>query len=290
MSDLGGSKIYQRPGRVDTFIKKMENGESFERVSGSPVVLKKDPAVYTALRSNKVTSSISLQDISGQPIKFNQLKKSKEFGGGGGSGAGSDSTALYESAQAVFAAARWLNKKGNNLPGEMSFYNDMIFEEASKSYDVTNTLDQIKTLDDSWIQSSVKGAAKLYSLYRSKKYTFHRQSAWVKSLEKHWDQLNKNADRPFSDINKWSPADIYLVSDAGKRVDLLKTTSLVELNNMLLSNYRSKDIIGVSLKKITNQATASGYNVGESKKIIKYEDYTLGKTGFFNTKENTTSL
>jgi hypothetical protein len=286
MSSLGAKEIYKRPGRVDTFITKMQNGNPFELVSGSSVVLKNDPKVAAALRSMQDVSKITLvSKTTGAIVKFSQLKKSKEFGGGTGSGAGADATALNESAQAVFAAARWINKRVNKLPGDMVYYDDSTFLAGLKNSDVTNTLEEIKSLDDSWIKSSVAGASKLYSMYGSKKYTFHRQSSWVKNLERHWKTLNAAADNPFSDINKWSPADIYLISDNGARAPINSTKNLVELNNLLLENFNSKDIVGVSLKKITSTARATAYNIGEKKKTIKYVDYTVGKVNFFQAKD-----
>ena len=48
-------------------------------------------------------------------------------------------------------------------------------------------------------------------------------------------------EREFTNINKWSPADIYMATQTGKNVKLDSAKSILELNTILLNNLKSKD-------------------------------------------------
>jgi hypothetical protein len=200
--------------------------------------------------------------------------------GGGGSGAGSDLTALVESAQCVYLAVKYHKKNG---------YTHDNMESVSKYYDITEPLKNIKTkLSDDWVSSSKKGADKLSSKFSNagKNYICHRGSKWVETLEKHWKKLNEGAGKPFSNLNKWSPADIWLVSSAGSRVDITKTKTLLELNQLLLKLYNSRDVIGVSLKKVlSTNARFSEMNMTEARKTYEFESTTLGLRGFWLSQD-----
>ena len=257
--------------------------DPFELTNGTKAVLKADPATLKLLSGDiaklKNIKTLSFTDPKGNVVPLNKIKKSKEFGGGGGSGAGAEVTDIAESAQAVYAQALFSFKKidGSTL------------QKASTTAKTTSTLTEIQNLPDDWIKSSIAGAnciKKNLTKSASRPVIFHRQSSWVKSLEKHVMQLNKRHDSIFSDINKWSPADIYLTTAKGMSIDFSSTTNLVELNSLLNSARESGDIVGISLKKIAGSGNFKLYNVGEKKKEIKYLDYTVGKRGYFNSKDS----
>jgi hypothetical protein len=164
--------------------------------------------------------------------------------GGGGSGAGSDITELAESAQCVYLAAKY--KKAGK-------YDHKSLAECKANYDVSDTLKRINDkITDDWIESSKLGAEMIAKKFPNsgKNYVAHRGSAWVSALENHWKDLNNEAGKPFTNLNKWSPADMYIVSSTGKNIDLTKAKTLVDLNKMMLKAYKSKDIVGISLKKM----------------------------------------
>ena len=196
--------------------------------------------------------------------------------GGGGSGAGSDVTDIGESAQCIYLAAKY-TKSGK--------YDKASLLSASANYDVTHGVPDIMTkLDEGWTTSSVRGADFLNKKFPNagKSYVAHRGSSWVTKLEKHWKTLNEGAGKPFSNLNKWSPADIWLISSVGKRVDISNTTTLVELNNLLLKYYKSKDIIGVSLKKLVMATPRFGeLNLTSARKTFEFDSSTTGLRSFF---------
>jgi len=211
------------------------------------------------------SSSIGRTEL---PNSFKVYAKPK----GGGSGAGSAATDLAESAQCLYSAAAWYGKDftGNTL------------SSVEKYIDTTsNAKEIISKLQDQWIQSCMSSAEVLKKKYGGKKYIFHRGSKWVSSLENHWKKLNKE-EREFSNLNKWSPADIYMISDAGKKIDLTKTSSIMELNRVMLKALMDKDIIGVSLKQ-TKNASISYKNLTDKRSTYKFGKVTVGKRGFFQS-------
>lgn len=200
--------------------------------------------------------------------------------GGGGSGAGSDLTALVESAQCVYLAVKY-NKS--------AVYTSTNMKDASRYYDVSEPILNVTSkLPESWIKSSKRGADKLAEKFRNngKNYISHRGSSWVDKLEKHWKTLNEEAGKPFSNLNKWSPADIWLVSQQGARVDITETNTLIELNQLLLKLYKSKDVIGVSLKQVQTATARFGeLNMTSARKEYKFESSTLGLRGFWLSQD-----
>lgn len=280
MSSLSQTELYKYDSRRELFIKKMKGSEPFELNNGSKVVFDIDEDLIKKIKSKKDLTGTLLFTSKGKKIisthKIKDLKKSKEFGGGGGSGSGAEETKLNESSQAVYAQAKW--------SGVKQYTKDDI-EKAYKNSDTNEKLNNIETkLTADWRNSSILGAEELYKEFKGKKYTFHRGSVWVEKLENHFKKLNQQ-EKIFTNLNKWSPADIYMVSQKGERIDFTKASNIVELNNIMLENIKSRDVIGVSLKKMISSAHISYYNTGNAKKIIKFDNYTTGTNGFFGGKD-----
>ena len=70
---------------------------------------------------------------------------------------------------------------------------------------------------------------------------------------------NQEKPKPFSDINKWSPADIYAVK-RGARIDLNKFSTLGEFTNELKELYDKQDLVGISLKMAAGRVTTEEKN------------------------------
>lgn len=195
--------------------------------------------------------------------------------GGGGSGAGSDITELAESAQCVYLAAKY--KKAGK-------YDHKSLAECKAHYDVSDTLKRInEKITDDWIESSKLGAEMIAKKFPNsgKNYVAHRGSTWVSALEKHWKDLNNEAGKPFTNLNKWSPADMYIVSSAGKNINLTKAKTLVDLNKMMLKAYKSKDIVGISLKKMRGTVQFKELNITTERNQYEFVSATTGLRGFF---------
>ena len=93
---------------------------------------------------------------------------------------------------------------------------------------------------------------------------FHRGSSAVEAIEKQFKILNKLAGKPFSNINKFTPADIWLIGKVDVASDMKKISSLEDLRNYFKHHFNAGNIIGVSLKKIDKeQVPWAIYNDGE---------------------------
>ena len=194
---------------------------------------------------------------------------------GGGSGAGAAVTRTTESAQCAYLAAAY-------------YAND--FSEASitkvkAKFDTDESLKNILTkVPPQWEDSCILTAEVFKKKYPNKGYVFHRGSSWVDELENHWKKLNRQ-EREFSNLNKWSPADIYAVSNTGARIKLTDAKTILELNQMMKAALQSKDIIGISLKQVKGTAKIAEKNVEGKATTYKFESLTLGLRGFFASQD-----
>ena len=165
---------------------------------------------------------------------------------GGGSGAGAAATKLGESAQAVYAAMANVLKKNITI-SDISKEN---FEKANKLSFTDEDFAKIKNeLPDDWIQSSIKGANVLRKEFSGSSFEYHRGTKKVDIVENVFKAINKK-EKAFGDLNKWSPADIYVMDRRFDPKVLEKENTLRGLNAMMLKLIEEKKLIGVSLKKI----------------------------------------
>ena len=213
----------------------------------------------------------------GDKIRITQITKTDTFGGGKGSGGGASGTKAGESAQCVYLQAIWNNPATD--------FNEAELTQAFAQVKVNATLDMIINLSEDWVVSSILSAKLLYKILPKRNYTFHRGSDdFVKNVI---EQTFKNADgyTVFPDINKWNPADIWIVDES--KISSYDFNNVVELpyyNQLLLKAYANRDIIGVSLKKTSN-VRFSQENRKKPFKEPKFTKTTLGKRDFFKSKD-----
>lgn len=227
----------------------------------------------------------------GDELKLSDLKKTAMFGGGKGSGGGAEITAAAECAQCIYVAAIFAGEKlsvGDEIPSTE-------WGKYSANYDIDMPLSQIESLlDQAWWDSSIVIGNEIKKNIRGK-YTFHRGSSFVNEINTIFKNLNKaEKPKPFSDINKWNPADIWAVK-SGVSFDFNRHASLGEFTNELKELYGSGDLIGISLKKVTSDrvnvlplnttgfirtpVTYGGFNKQNDRSFFNSKDYyiKLGK-------------
>ena len=161
----------------------------------------------TAFKSGRNFKKVFVTD-NGDELKISDVKKSAMFGGGKGSGGGAEQTAAAECAQCIYAAAIFSGEKlslGDEIPStEWGSY--------SANFDVDMPLDTVESLlDQSWFDSSIAIGNEMKKNLKGT-YVFHRGSSFVNEINTLFKNLNKaETPKPFSDINKWNPADIWAV-------------------------------------------------------------------------------
>ena len=227
-----------------------------------------DTSVVKSESSFAVTE-IPIDDSEGK-YKIRLIYKRK---GGGGSGAGAALTKLSESAQCMYAALAWKNKgRIDNADVTCENFNDRAVK--SKTLTDENYKAMCNDLPDDWINSCLEGGKRLYQEYGSGDYTFHRGSPMVNQIEGHFKRIKK-LEGVRMDLNKWSPADIYLVRKDFDIGCLAKEKTILGLNACMQRELETGKLIGVSLKKITSGARLKAMNQSGTKPEVKYDGFEL---------------
>lgn len=171
----------------------------------------------------------------------------------GGSGAGAAETKKTESGQAVYAAVAF--HLGRHITSADITPENV--ESAKSMFDIDEKIENIFKMDDSWNLSCIRGANKLFDEFNSLKnkgIKFHRGSNEVKYIEENFSRVKKSEGVRI-DINKWSPADIYVTTNNYRHKCLEEENTLKGLNqcmmHRLVGEGQGPIMFGVSLKKIT---------------------------------------
>jgi len=193
-------------------------------------------------------------------ITFTKIKKTDAFGGGvGGSGAGAKATEMFESAACWVTAVRF--SMGNkNLAKDWGCSNCAFIDVADR-VDTTATMEEVCDFlqkNPKWLDTSIATANTLYNTYKGRDYYFYRGKGIVEGIEEHFKGVNRTTnqdpeDSGFSNINKWTPADIYLCdkSKEGNMLATLKEQKRFGTLNPTMEKYLDdKDLVGVSLKSL----------------------------------------
>ena len=232
---LDGKLDYDSPDKASTnnFVAKYKGKKSLN-------------AIQKEGKKNKLTA-----------ITFTKIKKTAQFGSNKGSGGGADATALFEGAACWVTAYRYSLRKDID-PEYIITMTDL--EAVSASVDTDKSLAVIHEFlinDPAWMKSSIRTANKLYGAtkYRNTKFKFHRGTSIVNIVEGHFKNVNAADGRPFSNINKWTPADIYMC-DHSFDTSIITNEMIFQggINKVLLDLISQKKLIGVSLKKVESVA------------------------------------
>lgn len=215
-------------------------------------------AKYSGKKVLKEIKKVAKKNTS-TDITLTKIKKTPQFGSNKGSGGGADATALFEGAACWVTAYRYSLRKDID-PEYTITMSDL--EAVSDSVDTDKPLAAIHEFlinDPTWMKSSIRTANKLYGAtkYRNTKFKFHRGTSIVNIVENHFKKVNAADGRPFSNINKWTPADIYMC-DHSFDTSMITNEMTFQggINKVLLDLLNSKKLIGVSLKKVES-ATAN---------------------------------
>ena len=195
-------------------------------------------------------------------IGLTKIIKTPEFGSNTGSGAGAKATEMFESAACWMTALAY---KHDGLPEDYSLQaND--FDEVKSHVETTASQEDVfKFLNNNadWMTSTIKTANALNgsNQFKNKSFHFYRGKNIVGVVEKHFKKVNKEEDRPFSNLNKWTPADMYMCECDFDRTEITSTANFADINAKMQQLIDDKKLIGVSLKGIgAGQASISKKN------------------------------
>ena len=210
--------------------------------------------------------------LFGKKIRFIYKLKSVSAG----SGAGASLTRLTESAQCAYAAIAFglgRSIKNNDVTtSNLNAYSGSFFTDE-------DTIKIANSLPDDWVASSVHGANKLLTTFgRGGRYTFHRGDGVVNRINAAFMRV-KRIENVRMDINKWNPADFWMVKKGFnfERIDGEQT--LLGLNQVIQESLQQKELIGISLKKMPGGATLSKKNITSNmSKNKKYSGFLYSRS------------
>jgi hypothetical protein len=183
-----------------------------------------------------------------------------------------------ESLAAYFIACKL---KHPNTEFTMDDFKDLSVESKFSAEDL------IKKAPQSWIISSKFVAKRITRIPQisSKSFTICQRSKsnFVKNISEAADSLLKKAGKEMQ-LDKWNPADIWMVNPRFLDTDFSQFESIYELNTWLQKQYVAKTVIGVSLKKTDSKVKGEIKNFRAIQKPIKLTKLDIGKRGFTQSK------
>ena len=222
-------------------------------------------------------------------ITLTKITKTTQFGSNKGSGGGSDATALFEGAACWMTAYRYTLRSDID-PEYIVTLEDL--KAVSKSVETDESIEKIHQFlidDPAWMKSSIKTANKLYgsTKYRNTKFKFHRGTSIVNIVEDHFKKVNKEEGRPFANINKWTPADIYMCSH-DFNVSMITDEMIFQggINKVMKQLIKEKKLIGVSLKKVEGmKANLTEHNFTKASLTIKKPFESVGSNSLMGSMD-----
>lgn len=276
--ESGGKALIMTSDAVLTDMKKVIDGKlAFD----SPDKTNKNnfAAKYSGKKVLKEIKKQAKKNVSND-ITLTKIKKTTQFGSNKGSGGGADATALFEGAACWMTAYRYSLRKDIDVDYIVTLED---LEAVSGSVETDEPLGKIHEFimnDPAWMKSSIKTANKLYGAtkYRNTNFKFYRGTSIVNIVENHFKKVNAADGRPFSNINKWTPADIYMC-DHSFDTTMITNEMIFQggINKVLKDLIKQKKLIGVSLKKVTSsQANLTEHNFTRASLTVKKPFESVG--------------
>ena len=269
--------------RLNKLIDIIRKGEPVSSKDGEDLIISnsdeniKSIKDYIKAGPDGPSKTFKLQTAKGE-ILSNAIGKTHAFGGKGQGGGATGDTRKGESLQCLYLEA--ILGEGINQPFE--HYTPKTLEKYADKIFVDATIQEMLTAEDQWHFSGYTSGKHLIKKgYVKKGHAFHRGSSVMKKIYEMKKTAFKNEGKPILNDDKWNPGDIWAVKRGLDVSRALDPSTVTTLNQSLIKNFDSRDIVGISLKIVSNfkkQAKDTVYNrekVEEEK--IKFTDYKLKK-------------
>ena len=257
-------------------------------------------SVKKTLKENNITFGDLPQSLAGsfggtEIYTFDMKKVRFQYKppAGGGARGGTRIANLGEGSQCIYAAVAF--GLGKNITQRDITKTNI--EKYKKKFDIDSTVDEIlDDLPEIWMNSSILGANKLFDKFFkvNGKFTFHKGSKdagskIVRKINELFQKFKKDEGLSLN-INKWNPADFWLVSSEFD-VKILEDEKTMEgFNQQIQKQLLNNKLIGISLKQMAGKATLTINNVERNKKYEKkYSGYTFSTKsidGYINLTGN----
>ena len=212
---------------------------------------------------------------------------------GGGARGGTRIANLGEGSQCIYAAVAF--GLGKNITQRDITKKNI--QKYKNKFVIDSTVKEIlDDLPEIWMNSSILGANKLFDKFFkvNGKFTFHKGSKdagskIVRKINELFQKFKKDEGLSLN-INKWNPADFWLVSSEFD-IQILEDEKTMEgFNQQIQKQLLNNKLIGISLKQMGGKATLTINNVERNKKYEKkYSGYTFSTKsidGYINLTGN----
>lgn len=185
-----------------------------------------------------------------------------------------------ESLAAYYAAAKFADPN-------TKYTFDQRLATVQTKYDISSLLEKAS---DSWKKSSTMIAEELYKQYggsSGKQFIFcqRSQSKFVDNINKNATFLKNKANKQSMVLDKWNPADMWMVKPQFINFDFKQFKDIKELNKFLYDSFITRSIIGVSLKKAVFPPKATVFNFDRKiNEKIKFNSFFYGINFFENIR------
>ena len=257
-------------------------------------------SVEKTLKENNITFGDLPQSLAGsfggtEIYTFDMKKVRFQYKppAGGGARGGTRIANLGEGSQCIYAGVAF--GLGRNITQRDITKTNI--EKYKKKFDIDSTVDEIlDDLPEIWMNSSILGANKLFDKFFkvNGKFTFHKGSKdagskIVRKINELFQKFKKDEGLSLN-INKWNPADFWLVSSEFD-IQILEDEKTMEgFNQQIQKQLLNNKLIGISLKQMAGKATLTINNVERNKKYEKkYSGYTFSTKsidGYINLTGN----
>ena len=177
----------------------------------------------------------------------------------GGGYSAAKKTAIAESGQAVYCQYV-VDNVGVTVDGVID--SAKLKQAYDKCVTTGASFEEIESMDPDWKKSSIMGALKLKTPY-GQGYKYLRGGDMVAKVGDAFKKVKK-AQGWYGDLNKWSPADIYIAKNgftaSQLQEELAGITTWETLNAKMFKLLTDKKFVGVSLKKMETGAHLADMN------------------------------
>lgn len=247
---------------------KLLAGEQIKTKAGMIKMDKKDAGVASYLKAVKVgTDSAILKVIypgskwadvfAGK--KWTEIDKSQFTGSIGGAGAGTIQTRIAEATQCVWNVCVLKYPRKDQT--------EFTKKDLKTAYDSPNckvhgtTFDEIYNIEEKWHKSGYLSAKKLVAdKWINLNQEFHHGTpAGMEKIYKMKKTALTNSGLSNITNDKWNPGDFWAIKK-NFNLDSLDTSTIKAYNMALIEKFKSREVVGISLKQVKRTARISTLN------------------------------
>lgn len=237
--------------RLKILLDTVMAGEPVTSVTGQDLYIKNSPANLQEIQDFATLNdrTFPLELTNGQYITSNQIGKSPLFGGQGAGGGATGATANAESLQCLYIAA--MLGEGSDKP--FSHFTPKLLKKYVDKTDTDINYETYIKAADPWHYSGYVTAKYLIDNgYVNSRHIIHRGSRTMNLIYAAKTIALKAEGKPSMQNDKWNPGDIWAVERGLNVSNVLDASSIQNLNYSILENFKSRKIVGISLKQISS--------------------------------------